>query len=303
MKIITPNSITVFKDLVPYTANSSHKHFEEIKEFALQDKVDEIIEILNTKERVEEAISNSGFKLDGNAVTFLGYPLGGVLGQRILDMTSMELPLLPLEHFCKRLFNNPRKEVVEELYEFLEASYLPITEDGCFIAYKGVNKDFKDVHTNTMDNSVGQTPSMRPCDVDTDRHRTCSKGLHFAAYEYANTWAGGGNLMAVKVDPGEVVAIPSDYNNQKGRAWRYEVIEHISSREDILTDQLVYDDNTLTEEEHEELMEALEDEGGVFLCDEVPQEENFVHADDSEPYGDAYDANALDEYDHLNNDK
>lgn len=47
-------------------------------------------------------------------------------------------------------------------------------------------------------------------------------------------------MMAVKVDPANVVAIPSDYGNQKGRAWTYEVIAHVEDAEDILRDMALY---------------------------------------------------------------
>lgn len=30
--------------------------------------------------------------------------------------------------------------------------------------------------------------------------------------------------MILKINPADVVAIPSDYNNTKGRTWKYEVV-------------------------------------------------------------------------------
>jgi hypothetical protein len=36
--------------------------------------------------------------------------------------------------------------------------------------------------------------------------------------------------MAVKINPADVVAIPSDYNYCKGRTWKYEVVKELSDK-------------------------------------------------------------------------
>jgi hypothetical protein len=55
---------------------------------------------------------------------------------------------------------------VTELYGFLEKGNLPITNDGHFLAYKKVRKDYKDCHSGTMDNSIGQVVEMERNQVD-----------------------------------------------------------------------------------------------------------------------------------------
>jgi hypothetical protein len=105
---------------------------------------------------------------------------------------------------------------------------------------KNSNKEFKlvDNYTKTMNNSVGQIVSMARQAVDNDRNQTCSNGLHFASWDYASTYSGN-TLIMVKVNPKDVVAIPSDYNNMKGRACEYEVIGIIN--EEIQMKHLAYD--------------------------------------------------------------
>ena len=124
---------------------------------------------------------------------------------------------------------NPSLRAVEELYGFLEVCMLPITEDGHFLAYKKVRSDFKDIYSGTMDNSVGQVLDMPRNSVDEDKDRTCSSGLHFCAKSYLShfgSWNSSGNrVVVVKINPRDVVAIPSDYNNAKGRTCRYEVVD------------------------------------------------------------------------------
>jgi hypothetical protein len=62
--------------------------------------------------------------------------------------------------------------------------------------------------------------------VDEDKDRTCSKGLHFCSIKYLPHFSdhNGGHTMMVKINPADVVAIPADYNNTKGRCSRYEVV-------------------------------------------------------------------------------
>jgi len=136
------------------------------------------------------------------------------------------LPHEPLLNFFKNLMDNPSKRAVDELYDFLEAGELPITEDGHFLAFKNVRSNYKDIHSGTFDNSVGKVCEMPRNGVDEDKDRTCSAGLHFCSIKYLPSFtdSDGGKTMIVKINPKDVVAIPADYNNTKGRTCRYEVV-------------------------------------------------------------------------------
>ena len=63
--------------------------------------------------------------------------------------------------------------------------------------------------------------------VDDDRDRGCSNGLHAGALNYV---AGYGSVEAndkiviVKINPADVVSVPSDCNYEKLRTCRYEVV-------------------------------------------------------------------------------
>jgi hypothetical protein len=127
----------------------------------------------------------------------------------------------------------------------LEASELPITEDGCFLAYKRIAGDFKDIYTHTIDNSPGQVVEMRRNAVDEDKNRTCSEGLHFCSREYLPHYgAGSGDnkVVMIKINPRDVVAIPSDYNNAKGRCCKYTVAKELqldlTTRDNLPVDNL-----------------------------------------------------------------
>lgn len=132
--------------------------------------------------------------------------------------------------FFENLILNPSESAVKELFLFLEANELPLTDDGCFLAYKRVRDDYKDCYSGTFDNSIGSTVSMKREDVNPNRHDTCSTGLHFCSKDYLKSFYGA-HIMVLKINPKDVVSIPSDYNNAKGRCCRYEVIGELESEQ------------------------------------------------------------------------
>jgi hypothetical protein len=67
-------------------------------------------------------------------------PLPEVLQKRIMSFLDDELPIDALIKFWENCQLNPEFRAIEELYLFLEHNGLPITDDGCFVAYKKVDK-------------------------------------------------------------------------------------------------------------------------------------------------------------------
>jgi hypothetical protein len=134
-------------------------------------------------------------------------------------------PVEPLVKFMENLMSNPSFRAVNELYGFLEKNSLPITPDGCFLAYKKVRNDYMDIHSGTFNNSVGLICEMERNKVDDNQNNTCSSGLHFCSQEYLGSFGGSDSrIMILKISPADVVSIPTDYNNSKGRTCKYTVI-------------------------------------------------------------------------------
>jgi len=217
----------------PQMIPKSHPKFSEIVDLVITQKdLEAAYELVDLKAVVTKAITGSNIALQGNTLYYKGEEVHGLLGQRILEIHRLGLPVDTLIAFLDNLMNNPSKRAVDELYGFLESSRLPITDDGHFLAYKSVRSDYKDKHSGTIDNSVGQVVSMSRNKVADNKDVTCSNGLHFAAHEYASGFGGGSDrMMIMKINPRDVVSIPSDYNNQKGRCCEYIVHEEVK-RED-----------------------------------------------------------------------
>jgi hypothetical protein len=205
-----------------------------------------------------------------SSVSYNGEPIHGVLVDRIFDMLAEGFDIMPMVRFLENLMMNPTLFAREELYLWLESSDLPITDDGHFLAYKRVNDDFTSVHDGKTDNTPGTIVSMPRHAVDKDRNNTCSSGLHFCSKSYLPSFAPGRTVVLVKINPADVVSIPSDYDNAKGRAWQYEVIEQVAF--DIPTHEwaAIYSDDSDTEDEDDFGYDEEEEEDWEFdsLSDE-----------------------------------
>jgi len=241
MNIITDHSVTLFDKLKPVTVTDSHPLFQDIKDYVLEGCYEQALDLIDNRRAAKRAIRDTSFELVSDSLYLDDYRIPDNMAVRIFGLMAEYCSVKPLEKFFRNLLDNPSYRAVQELYGFLELSKLPITDDGYFVAYKAVNSEFRDCHTDTMDNSVGAKPSMPRNLVDEDKNRTCSAGLHFAGYEYASGFVPhNGHLMAVRINPKDVVAIPSDYNNQKGRASTYMIVEEIEGQADVLTDTPLY---------------------------------------------------------------
>lgn len=229
--ILGSDSVTVFIKGVPYTINKqAHTYNLVIKAISAKDEV-ALEQAVNVKQAIVQKLDNSSkglVRLEAGRMFYKDREITGLITSRIFEMLDLALDVEPMIKFVENLMQNPSKRATDELFGFLDACNLPITEDGHFLAYKRVRDDYRDVHSGTMDNSVGNVVEMERNLVDEDRNNTCSYGLHFCSYEYLRHF-GGSRIVVVKINPKDVVAIPADYNNSKGRTCRYEVVDELET--------------------------------------------------------------------------
>lgn len=166
------------------------------------------------------------FKVSRGKVSYKGQRLEPVIEKRFLELMDAGLPLDPIKKFITNLSYNPSESARTMLYTFLEHNGHPLTENGCFIAYKSVRSDYKDWHTGTIQNNPGLVVTMDRDKVDENPNSTCSSGLHVAAWDYAASFHKGDNqvILEIEVDPRDVVSVPVDYNGTKMRVCRYRSI-------------------------------------------------------------------------------
>ena len=223
--LIQGNNIVVVIDNKPHTINKTHITYQRVVDAIKAGDWDTVKDVIEPKKVVLE-YGHGNVAVQGDKLFWKGEEMHNALSNRMIQMLQDGFPIEPMIQFMENLMQNPSKRAVTELYGFLEKNSLPITPDGHFLAYKKVKNDYKDCYTGTMDNSVGSVVEMERNRVDDDQNRTCSTGLHFCSRDYLNHF-GGDRVVIVKINPRDVVSIPNDYNDSKGRACRYEVVDEI----------------------------------------------------------------------------
>ena len=224
--LIQGDNVVVVIDNKPHTINKTHITYQKVVDAIKAGDWELVKESIEPKKVVLD-YGNGNVSIQGETLFWKGKELHTTLAVKMIDMLKEGFPIEPMVHFMDNLYQNPSKRAVDELYGFLEKGNLPITPDGHFLAYKKVRDNYLDVHSGTMDNSVGQIVEMERFNVDDNKDNTCSTGLHFCSKDYLNNF-GGERTVIVKINPRDVVSIPSDYNATKGRACRYEVIGELA---------------------------------------------------------------------------
>jgi len=235
--------LTMFKDGKQLAVSNTHPNFDRILVCLSQKKWDDVAMLMSIKDTINtQGVSHTSkdrkvFVENGKVYYIDSHKkqreLAGPLVDRILDDIGKKSALRfgdALLAFMDNIQKNTLKDIRAELYEFLMSGKTPITMDGCFLAYKLVRDDFLDHYTGKMDNSPGKIVRMPQEKVNRDRHNTCSVGLHFCSKNYLSQYSSGiGRIIVVKVNPRYVFAIPTDYQNQKGRASEYFVVGELRS--------------------------------------------------------------------------
>jgi len=257
--LIQGKNIVVVIGNKSHTVSKTHISYQKLLDAIKANDWDTVKDVIEPV-KVVVNYGQGNVEVQGEQLFWKGKELHNALATRMIQMLQDGFPVEPLVLFMENLMQNPSKRAVDELYGFLEKNQLPITPEGYFLAYKKVRKDFKDIHSGTMDNSVGQIVEMERNQVDDDKDRTCSTGLHFCSQDYLPHFGGSDSRTVIlKINPADVVSIPSDYNNAKGRACRYEVIGELGvNPEDAFTAPVQTDANTSAETSKDDIKAIVE---------------------------------------------
>lgn len=226
-------SMTVVIDGSPYTVSASHPHYNLLREAVRNNDSDAFLKNVDVVAAVEVAVNENPamagkVEVRGSDVYYNGNPLHNSLSKRIMDLVRGNFDVAHMLKFLENLMQNPSKNSVDQLYAFLEKEAIPITEDGCFIGYKTVKKDYFDKYSGKFSNKPGALIECPRNEVDDNPANHCSKGFHVGGLAYSGPggWynSSGDKVVLVKVNPRDCVSVPSDHNHTKLRVHRYEVI-------------------------------------------------------------------------------
>ena len=236
--IANDGTVTAIVSGQTYCFGKSHPNYNKLIKHLKNNNVEHF-------EATYDIVSHVNAYCDGyvnctdGSLTWDGIKMPNMFTNTIIDMVKQGFPFEPNHNFLDNLSQNPSDHAVVELFDFMENKNMPITYDGCFLAYKAVREDYKDIYSGTFDNSIGSVCQVHRHKVDNNRDNGCGHGLHVGAIDYAKSYGGiniddedndGGNrLMICKVNPRDVVSVPSDHKFQKLRCCRYEVVAEFDS--------------------------------------------------------------------------
>ena len=132
-------------------------------------------------------------------------------------------------------------------------------------------------------NNVGDSPTMPRHQVDDNCQSHCSHGLHAGTISYATGYKSfGDKIVLVKINPMNVVSIPTDFECQKLRTCSYDVIgEYESDLDDSYDSRYApvdEDDDDWDEEiwpEDDDICDDCGEEDCDFNCDDEDEERDY----------------------------
>jgi hypothetical protein len=222
-------------------SRDTHSNFDELVRLAKAGD-ESVIDLFDTGlaiQRKFEDVVNGRVAIRNGLVYFDDDAMDNSITKAILAFHEQGENFTPLVKFMENVMANPQVESREQFYRYVDAYHLPIDDDGNVILYKGVYKNddgaFYSTHAGhafvngveyknvRIPNRVGDVVTMPRSEVDFDPNSACSSGLHTGTHGYASSY--GDTLMAIRVNPRDVVSVPHDVSSQKVRVCRYEVLD------------------------------------------------------------------------------
>lgn len=236
-------NVAVFVGAEVRACDHTHPAFSQIIEYANSafdgDVVDgdDVLGLFDVAEEVSKRFEplSERVSVQNGAVYFDGDQVDDTITRQVVRfLEEGENDWLPLVAFMENVANNPQEQSREQLYDWLRDRNFTITDDGCFIAYKGLTEDYKSTRSGPgivngeevngyLDNSPGNSVEIARSLVHHDPNSSCASGLHVGTHAFAKSWSRG-KFVEVKVNPRDVVSVPHDSSSQKIRVCRYLVL-------------------------------------------------------------------------------
>jgi hypothetical protein len=247
--IKTNGSVTLYLNGECLTVATDHPNYNKIIESIKAGDFSNIDNLVNIAKAIASFTYGQSVSVVNGEIFYNGFAIHNTLTTRILKMMTDGFKFDHMVKFLDNLMQNPSKRAVDETYWFLENYGLPITDDGCFLAYKAVRSNYTDIYSGKFFNGIGGVVSMPRNMVDDNYGIDCSNGLHVGALDYVVQYghfkkgeapaAGGNRLLIVKVNPKDVVSVPKYEGHTKMRVCEYTVASEIN---DVIKelDKVVY---------------------------------------------------------------
>lgn len=246
------SSVTVFIGSEMLVAAKEHNNFPRICEFLGElsksygpdvpaDEVETLRGLFDVSVPISKKFNTVSERVSINAgrVFFDLVAVDNAVSQAIMRFYAEDKDFMPLVNFMEKIEQNPNPHSREHLYRWLRDRHFSLCLDGDFIAYKGVRGTLKSVTSGDavvngettkgyIPNEPGTVIEMARDQVTFDPSQGCSRGLHAGNWSYAQDFAQGA-VLSVKINPRDVVSVPTDSSDQKLRVCRYRVVGQVTS--------------------------------------------------------------------------
>lgn len=227
--VLTSDILSVFDGPNYVDIGRDHPNFAKVANLLSNGGSFEEVKELTCIVSAISSASDGKIKVGDGVVYYNGEIVNNAVVDAIFDYQSMGLPISPIVNFLENLLKNPSKNSIDQLWKFVEHHKLPLTEDGCLLAYKAVRSTYMDKYSNTIDNSIGKVITMNRSKISDDPNYHCAAGLHVGGLKYSGPegWysSNGDICVIVKVNPKDVVCVPHDHDATKVRVCEYEVVK------------------------------------------------------------------------------
>ncbi len=225
-------------------ANDHPNHDEIVRRLRADDLTDEeLVALADISEGVKIAFERITTRVvvRNGAVYFDGDEVHDSITDaivRALEQDTDEDTWIALALFLEKVAANPQAHSREQLYDWLAAHRFTLTPDGDIVAHKGMRvrdegyvpsyghgkvivngEPFDSCHERPV--KPNDTVELPRSEVDHDPSSSCSVGLHVGTPEYAAQY---GDVVLVRVNPRDVVSVPTDAGGEKVRVCRYTLI-------------------------------------------------------------------------------
>lgn len=240
------SQITLYHDGETHLADSSHPRWDDIfRLVVVDDDPESALELFDVTRLLRRLVVSERVTVTYNAVLFDNDPVHDALADHIVRLVNEGEDVTAWVKLLENIKQNPNPDSVKQLYRHLDSYNYTVTQDGMILAYKGVRTTkgyagvpeegvyYSTVSGHAIVNGedingyvpqrIGDIVEMPRSEVTFDPNVTCSSGLHVADWGYAQTM--GNTVLAVLVNPRDVVSVPTDYKDAKVRVCRYKVLE------------------------------------------------------------------------------
>ena len=252
--------------------------YEAEEEWLLERSGNVLTAVSGDLKRLSERVT-----FDGHNIFFDRNKVDNVVSRHLLRMLRAgDENYVGLVQFMEKLATNPSQLSRIHVYRWLSAYDFTITSDGDIVGYKAVNgTDNRSIrggnntvyvtvdnetvaHTGRIPNPIGAVIEIARGEVDEDRQKACSYGLHVGTHAYAKQFGGiDGNVLTVAVNPRDVVSVPQGGYDEKMRVCRYTVLE-VSGVEKIEATTLEVSVPDITHIPENVIFPDDDDEGNIY---------------------------------------